>query len=703
MDREKLAGTDQTAESFLQSDQKDYLARLDDDALDVTKLNLTGGSIQDDRVINKNRAEPYADIKRAQPERAKGPEENNDAIAITLTDERAARKLDKLNIPAAMAGATPDPDSTHGDQIPVPDSVASMPTPPAETLPSDPMSSTISPERTNRPRTLRLTAVASTKSEMTPSSATTERSGKLSAGILRQASRQPSSSPAPLSQPSTPTVSDHGTSAAVSRVSSPHVADRSGTTGEKKKPKGGTKEKKSKSDMPTAELRDAKSASSTPPLAEEVGPIVCRQRKKKKTIEKIGTRASETKDSSEVKANSIRARGQGKVLTEKHDDEDERHSSSTYRKTFNSEPERVGLALETVAEPGLKHSATGPQVCATRASMNAEPRKSYTLNDLLDEASQMSDPEASILELMNSSISPTSTLLGGALKSNELNLDGALFGAPPLASYRLPHDPRRGADYLESNGYSTSCPFGEIYLSQQDRRQLVQGGEVRRSDANRPQNLLKRNLITSTGSIYRHLSAPEEDEVLKLEGRLRSHEETYGITAKFETMPGDSLDFMNLTGGLQELTSFPALHRVGVLISDSQMGHAEAKAAADERQQGGDGNDHRSGTDGPDAATDHQLAPLANDFGMATSAPTTPEMTMNKPISPSTMKRKADALMSVNLRNMDVDKLQRRIRETQVEVEGARKEAEGLEKRTARKAKDVVKWREALLRDIGTV
>jgi len=53
---------------------------------------------------------------------------------------------------------------------------------------------------------------------------------------------------------------------------------------------------------------------------------------------------------------------------------------------------------------------------------------------------------------------------------------------------------------------------------------------------------------------------------------------------------------------------------------------------------------------------------------------------------------------SVNLRAMDMEKLQRTIREAQTEMEQARKEMEAVEKRYAKKGKEATKWRETMLK-----
>jgi uncharacterized small protein (DUF1192 family) len=58
---------------------------------------------------------------------------------------------------------------------------------------------------------------------------------------------------------------------------------------------------------------------------------------------------------------------------------------------------------------------------------------------------------------------------------------------------------------------------------------------------------------------------------------------------------------------------------------------------------------------------------------------------------------------STNLRNLDVESLQKRIRETQAQMEVARKEMEALEKRAGRKAKEAAKWRDALVREMERV
>lgn len=317
----------------------------------------------------------------------------------------------------------------------------------------------------------------------------------------------------------------------------------------------------------------------------------------------------------------------------------------------------------------------------SQRARDATPHKAYTLNDLFNDAAKLPETESALSELLNASISATTRLLQDLLESNDIDLNSALFNAPPLTSYKLPPQPHKGADYLDANGYTMTSPFGEIYLSGHDRTQLLQGQDVKLSDPSKPQNVLKRTMITPTGAIFRHLSAEEEEKVIELEDRVRDNEDRYGITGKSEVRPLDDVDFMNLTGGLRELMAFPPLHRISLLTAEPGT-------------EGPDDDDADLGGNASDE-TEDEMAPLASGFGAA------PEGPMRKPMTPNTMKRKAEALMTVNLRNLDVDKLQKRIRETQVEMEGARKEMEALEKKATRKAKDVARWREALLKEVG--
>ncbi len=554
-----------------------------------------------------------------------------------------------------------------------------------ESFPSTPTAHTIrSPDWTSaaRPRTLRLTTTTTPKAEAAPSPAVTERSSTLSAPVLKQTSRRPSLSSISRSRPSTPTVSEHGTSTGISRAGSPPPSDVVGSAPERNKSKSQAKKERRAKSKTTTEVKDEESVVSTPTIAEEVGPIISRQKKKKRTQDKNSQifADAESADTSNPepaganpaeKASKIESR-RGARETSSISSQD-RPLAETKRPSVKARPGKgKGEKRNTRATPNDKNNLGIPE---------GSGQKAYTLSDLFNDAANLPETENALSELLNASISATSTLLQELFESKDIDINSALFNTPPLTSYKLPPQPHKGADYLDANGYTMNSPFGEIYLSGGDRKQLLQGRDVRLSDPNKPQNVLKRNMITPTGAIFRHLSAEEEEKVIELENRMRDNEEQYGATGKGELKPLDDMDFMNLTGGLQELMAFPPLHRISLLTSEPGTEGVEDEDA----DLGGNGSDE----------TEDEMAPLASGFGAA------PEGPLRKPMTPSTMKKKAEALMAVNLRNLDVDKLQKRIRETQVEMEGARKEMEALEKKAARKAKDVARWREALLKEIG--
>lgn len=553
-----------------------------------------------------------------------------------------------------------------------------------ELLPDTPAAGTAkSPDwaYASRPKTLRLTTNTTPKVEAGPASAATERSATLSAAVLKQTSRQPSLSSISRSRPSTPTMSEHGTSAEMSRAGSPPASDVIGFPTERKKSKSQAKKERRAKSKPMSESREG-SVVSTPPISEEVGPIISRQKKKKRTRENssqattdsnsgaIGGPEVATSTPSEGFFKPESGKSTKKTSSPPSEDQPIQDSERTVSKLESSKPR--GKEKSAPVMSGVKRDQPAPVPA---------PRRPYTLNDLFDDAAKLPDTENALSDLLNTSISATSKLLQQLLESKDLEANSALFNAPPLNSYKLPPDPRKGADYLDANGYTMNSPFGEIYLSGHDRKQLLQGRDVRLSDSNKPQDVLKRSMITPTGTIFRHLSADEEGRVIELENRIRENEEKFGITGKSDIRPLDETDFMNLSGGLQELMAFPPMHRISLLTAEPGIDGAEDDDA--------DFNTNNSDE------TEDEMAPLASGFGAA------PEGPMRKPMTPNTMKRKAEALMAVNLRNLDLDKLQKRIRETQVEMEGARKEAEALEKKAARKAKEVARWREALLKEVG--
>ena len=529
---------------------------------------------------------------------------------------------------------------------------------------------------TSGPRTLRLTTTTTPKAETAPASAMTERSTTLPAAVLKQTSRQPSFSSMSRSRTSTPTVSEHGTSTGISRAGSPPPSDIVGSAPERNKSKSqGKKERKVRSKM-TTESKDEESVESAPPVSEEVGPIISRQKKKKRTQEKsdhVSAKESfgvSAKPEPTVTARIEKATKAGNGTGSK----DTSSVSSQDRPvvdTSKANP-KAGQGKSKVEKKSILATSNERD---NRRTLEPTSHRAYTLNDLFNDAAKLPDTENALSELLNASISATSRLLQELSEASDIDLNSSLFNAPTLTSYKLPPQPHKGADYLDANGYTMNSPFGEIYLSGHDRKQLLQGRHVRLSDPNKPHNVLNRNMITPGGAIFRHLSAEEEERVIWLENRMKENEEKYGAAGKSDLKPLDDMDVMNLTGGLQDLIAFPPLHRISLLTSEP-------------------GTEDEDGENGSDE-TEDEMAPLASGFGAAREGP------IRKPMSPTTMKRKAEALMTVNLRNLDVDKLQKRIRESQVEMEGARKEMEALEKKVARKAKDVTRWREALLKEVA--
>jgi CCR4-NOT transcription complex subunit 4 len=595
--------------------------------------------------------------------------------SLHVVDVAAPRKVDLSAAPAQKLKLRVSPSKANPQVLP-----QSMVTTPIaiESFPNTPTASIKSPDWTaaGRPRTLRLTTTITTKSEVVPASALTERSGTLSAAVLKQGSRHPSLSSLSRSRPSTPTVSEHGTSTGISRAGSPHPSDIVGSAPERNKSKSQAKKDRRAKSKGTTESKDEDSAVSTPTISEEVGPIISRQKKKKRTQEKATTQSEGGRSGDTVEPEpTITARPEKVVNVD----------------TRKSMRESSSVSSHDHPPPDLKKAtakAKSSKAKTEKKNSQASARGGYTLNDLLNDAAKLPDTENALSELLNTSISATSKLLQELLGSNDIDLNSALFNVPPLNSYKLPPQPYKGADYLDANGHTMTSPFGEIYLAGHDRKQLHQGREVRLSDPNKPQDLLKRNMIMPTGAIFRHLSVEEEERVIELEKRMRENEDNHGITGKGELKPLDDMDFMNLTGGLQELLTFPPLHRISLLTSEP--------GTDDDDAGGGLGGGNNSDD------TEDEMAPLlANGFGAAAAAAPEGGPPMRKPMTATTMKRKAEALMAVNLRTLDTEKLLKRIRETQVEMEAARREMEVLEKKAGRKAKEVARWREGFLKELG--
>jgi CCR4-NOT transcription complex subunit 4 len=589
--------------------------------------------------------------------------------AISIPEKLELTGVREAKLPSAVQ-------SPAADQTPVL-AASTAATPPAMSRPGTPATaaSRTSESSAMRPKTLRITSTISQKPDTTPASAVTEKSISLPSTISKQRSRQPSVSSISRSRPSTPAISDHAYSNDISRASSPPPSIV-GSAPERPKTKNQIrKERKSKGKDATETNSDG------PPTpverrVEEQQPIIARQKKKKRRAP--DRNAVDDDSSPTVAAENIDrktpAAPESMRVTKPQ-------SNKNIRAAGNSEQASV-RADDTVFEPELGNRPS-VSVAAKEEKINssATPKEPYTLNQLLIDSGRVNDPEA-FKRLLDEHISNIQTLFSQLFDSKQLDQSSALFNLPPLTSYRLPPDSRRGADYLDGNGYTMSSPFGEVYLDSKQKKELQQGSAVHISDPNRPNDLLRRSMVTKSGRVYRHLSQEEEDRALVLERRREEDEQKYGELGAKEMLKVDEADLMNIQGGLDELLKHGDRHGISWVMNESENIDGDLNEEDDADYPIGDGQPG-------------ELANLAAGWqavdaleSVSAGANSTEHAAARQPVQSK----------SLNLRAMDIEKLQRTIKETQTEMEQARKEMEAVEKKWAKKGKEAAKWRETILK-----
>ncbi len=328
-----------------------------------------------------------------------------------------------------------------------------------------------------------------------------------------------------------------------------------------------------------------------------------------------------------------------------------------------------------------KKSRTPTPKIEEKAAASIAPKDPYTLNQLYnDTAKATNDPEA-FQKLLDEHISNVQTLFSHLLDAKDLDHSSALFNLPPLSSYRLPPDSRKGNDYLDGNGYTMSSPFAEVYVTSKERKALQQGSAVRISDQNRPNDLLRRTMITSQGRVYRHLSQEEEDRVLELERRQEEDEQMFGELGVVGVSKADEADFPNIEGGLEELLRYGVRHGVSWVTDekDEEGGMDEDDVWASDDDQTG------------------ELGDLGAEWRAAGPLGTMPATLAHAKEQVAGLRREVSKKIP-NLRAMDIEALQRTIKETQAEVDAARKEMEAMEKKWVKKGKEAAKWKESILK-----
>ena len=586
-----------------------------------------------------------------------------------------AAPLAKLDIGAANATVSQTSDLAsvkvqspmlHGSVVATPSVVDSRPATPTTGL------SKASETSSARPRTIRVTTNITTKPDATPASAVTERSIIPPSVASKQRSRQPSVSSISRSRPSTPAMSELIYSQDVSRSGSPPPSSIVGSAPERHKSKNQVrKERKTKAKEPGEALSEG-TATPVEPKVEEVAPIISRQKKKKRTTDRSAT-DDLVDDAPSPAAEEVKEPEIVRQKKQKHG-----HDKGVIKDDVKPEASLPSPEVDDTSkttEPDPKEEEPLPVV---------PPKPPYTLNQLYVDSGKLPDDPEALTRLLNEHVSHTQTLLNQLIEERQLSSTSALFNLPPLSSYRLPPDSRKGADYLDGNGYTMSSPFGEVYLSSKERRALQQGQAIRIADDRRPGDLVRRVMVSPGGTVYRHLTQEEEERVLELERRQDEDISVYGELALTDQLKLDEGDFLNIEGGLDELLRFGSRHGVSWVTDE----------AAEEGKDGLSDLDDEDGVGGEEE-DDGDLASLA---GAAWQVPPVGPMAAQQHQSTMTATKQQQP---VNLRAMDVEALQRLVKETQAEMEQSRREVEGVEKRWGKKGREVGRWREGVLRERG--
>jgi hypothetical protein len=437
---------------------------------------------------------------------------------------------------------------------------------------------------------------------------------------------------------------------------------------------------------------DQASGITTPVLVEEVAPVISRQRKQKKRVE-ISANSDFTLQASEE---TDKAASANKKRESSYSSTKLRGSDADTKAP--AKPKRQDFVKSSAPPTPREESKPSPLI-------HEPPLPKWTLRDLYSYTAK--HPDADIHTLLNTHVSSTAEILASLMTNNDLDMKNPLFNPPPLSSYRLPADSRRGADYLDANGYTDSNPFGMLYLTQDKKRAIQNGHAVRISDASKPNDLLRRAMVSPTGTVWRHLNEAEEERVLELEERREVYAEEYGAMGlgmmdKLTVLEED--DYMNLEGGMDRLARNGEAHGVSWVMHDDEE---------DEEGVDGENDDDELDEEYDDDEEDEDLTDDDEDLGLnvpggwetGLALGTVPENVhiTNKanvlpPMRLAPGEENENTKRNGNLRGMDVAGLVERIREAQREVEVARREVEKCEKSVGRKNKEAGRWREASLK-----
>ncbi|EXJ93172.1 hypothetical protein A1O3_01729 [Capronia epimyces CBS 606.96] len=704
--------------------------------------------------LRTSRSKAELDKKRGV-EKVEGKREGKDEPSASVKSgdvkgkaKAVGQKPEKIELPSTKTSSTtkapPDPPFAAGEKdksatpvwdsaiVGTPGTLSSRPaTPVAAVTPSETPKTSISGAR---PRTLRLTTGTTTKpADPAPASTATEKPNALPAvSATKKGSRRPSLSSAQHSRPSTPAISEQQHSHDASRASSPPHSIV-GSAPERMKSKNQQRKDRKEKAKRSTEVTETAVSIPTPPVVEEVAPVIARQKKQKKRVESSATASMEgptkTREKSE-KASSAQKQHAG---------------VETATKTKSLEKEDPLPAPSKTAEV----TATPPP-STSQDEQSTRPEDSvgapYTLRDLYNDAGKLAGgagTASAVQKLLQEHVSPMPKIISSMIQSGDLSKDHPWLNPPNFnsAAYKLPPDSRRGQDYLDGNGYSANDAFGYIYLPLKEKRALKNGHAVSVADAGeRKDDLLRRCLVMPNGWVLRNLSSEESEKVIDLGERRQMYFEEFGDVG---TMDGLTVlepdDYTNLGGGMERLSRHGERHGViWVMGENDESGDDEFETFDDEDDEiGGEVGD--SDEEEPiledeglaeedDTALDLQesvnmpgawdLPPpslnhgkqnvgramttpgLTSESQSQSQSPALPGQGQSQPLSQgagdTTDTAKATKHATVNLRAMDIESLQKRVAEKQKELEQSRKEMEKIEKLWTKKSKDIGRWREGL-------
>ncbi len=649
---------------------------------------------------------------------------------LKVKEMKRAPRPGKIDIPARIS-ATADgpPVNTSGADKPAILSTSSVIATPPLISPrsATPATATSEASRSSVPRarTLRVTTSAAQKATAEPAlqAATAEQStstfappaassypklGAVSHQVPLSSTAKVEPQSQSLSRPSTPAMSEILASDDVSRASSPPPSIV-GSAPERVKTKNQLKKErreKARTEIKSIDSsKDVLVPTPTAPTAEEVGPIVARQKKQKKS------------KSQPIESATVNVKGSEETPTETEDaEEDTKHHA------------------DDISGPESKPE-TPIQEGSPLEDESAIDEPSYTLRDLYADAAKIK-PEArdkvNMIRIMLQHKIPQSSvpkIFSSMIASEDLTKDHPWFNPGGYsfnsAGYKLPTDSRKGQDYLDAHGYvGGSYAFGHVYLPVKEKRALERGSAVgiasspakadqssngksnaigkKGQNQNEQEDLLKRCLITPSGTVFRHLNAHEADKVLELEQRRQWYVEEFGedvggMHALEKPLEVD--DYINLAGGMEELGRYGERHGI-VWVNGAEEGDEEYD----------DGEEELDEMEEDAGLMSDEIDDLGIDLDPAAGMPSAwgegqgglsgiPPTTGQAPNTLAPMKTQpGPQAQNINLRALDVETLQRRVAEKQKELEAAKKEMEKIEKGMTKRNREFGKWRDAVLK-----